>query len=157
MLVFETILGLLLGAAILSTVAQRLNIPYPTLLAAGRRARSPFVPDAPRLDLPSELTPRALRRAGAAGRGLRCLARATCGTTGARCSSLVLVCSRRCTTVAVGVRRAPARCPDLPWAAAIALGAHASRRRMPSPRPGGAATGQPAAPRAGRSWKARAC
>ena len=54
MLVFETILGLLLGATILSMVARRLNVPYPTLLALGG-ASVAFLPDAPRLDLPSEL------------------------------------------------------------------------------------------------------
>ena len=33
MLVFETILGLLFAATMLSIVARRVNIPYPTLLA----------------------------------------------------------------------------------------------------------------------------
>ena len=52
--VFETILGLLLGATILSMVAQRANVPYPTLLALGGAAVA-FMPGAPRLDLPPEL------------------------------------------------------------------------------------------------------
>jgi monovalent cation/hydrogen antiporter len=51
MLVFEIVLGLLLGATVLSGIARRLNIPYPTLLALGG-ALLAFVPGTPRLDLP---------------------------------------------------------------------------------------------------------
>src|SRR3954451_9485703 len=54
MLVFETLLALLLGATILSTIARRVNIPYPTLLALGG-ALLAFIPGAPRLDLPPDL------------------------------------------------------------------------------------------------------
>src|SRR5438045_1434419 len=52
--VFETILMLLTGAIVLATIARRLSIPYPTLLALGG-ALLAFVPRAPRLDLPPEL------------------------------------------------------------------------------------------------------
>jgi CPA1 family monovalent cation:H+ antiporter len=119
MLVFETILGLLLGATLLSAIAQRLNIPYPTLLALGG-ALVAFVPDAPRLDLPSELilalfvAPVLLDAAyDASLRDLRQSWRPVL--------SLVLV-AVGLTTVAVAFA-ARQLLPDLPWAAAVALGA----------------------------------
>jgi monovalent cation/hydrogen antiporter len=119
MLVFETILGLLLGATILSIVAQRLNVPYPTLLALGG-ALVAFVPEAPRLDLPSELilalfvAPVLLDAAfDASLRDLRENWRPVL--------SLVLV-AVGVTTAAVAFA-ARQLLPDLPWAAAIALGA----------------------------------
>lgn len=54
MLIFETVLGLLLGASVLSTLARRVGIPYPTLLAL-TGALVAFIPGAPRLDLPPDL------------------------------------------------------------------------------------------------------
>src|SRR4029079_546264 len=54
MLIFETVLGLLLGATALSTLARRAGVPYPTLLALGG-ALIAFIPGAPRLDLPPDL------------------------------------------------------------------------------------------------------
>ena len=54
MLLFETILGLLLGATLLSALARRANIPYPALLALGG-ALLAFIPGAPRFDLPPDL------------------------------------------------------------------------------------------------------
>jgi CPA1 family monovalent cation:H+ antiporter len=119
MLVFETVLGLLLGATVLSAIAQRLNVPYPTLLALGG-ALVAFLPDAPRLDLPSELilalfvAPVLLDAAyDASLRDLRQNWRPVL--------SLVLV-AVGLTTVAVAFA-ARQLLPDLPWAAAIALGA----------------------------------
>ena len=55
MLIFETVLGLLLLATALSTFAKRAQIPYPTILALGG-ALTAFVPGAPRLDLPPDLS-----------------------------------------------------------------------------------------------------
>ncbi|MGH6910617.1 MAG: cation:proton antiporter, partial [Phenylobacterium sp.] len=117
--VFETLLVLLLGATMLSIIARRLGIPYPTLLAVGGSLLA-FVPGAPRLDLPPELilalfvapvlldaaydaSPRDLRRNWLA------------------VSSLALV-AVVLTTAAVAVT-ARYLLPEMPWAAAIALGA----------------------------------
>ena len=54
MLIFEMILVLLFGAALLSMLARRINMPYPTFLALGGMLVA-FVPGAPRLDLPPDL------------------------------------------------------------------------------------------------------
>lgn len=119
MLVFETILALLLGATILSKIAQRANVPYPTLLALGGAVVA-FLPGSPRLDLPPDLilalfvAPVLLDAAHDASlRDLRANWRPV--------SSLVLVAVGLTTVaVAVAVRQF---LPDMPWAAAIALGA----------------------------------
>jgi monovalent cation/hydrogen antiporter len=119
MLVFETILGLLVGATILSLIARRVNIPYPALLALGG-ALLAFVPGAPRLDLPPELI-LALFVApvlvdAAYDTSLRDL-RDNWGPL----SSLILVAVGLTTiTVAFTARQF---FPDFPWAAAIAFGA----------------------------------
>jgi monovalent cation/hydrogen antiporter len=117
--VFETILVLLLGATVLSSVARRNNIPYPTLLAVGG-ALIALIPGAPRLDLPSELilalfvAPVLLDAAyDASLRDLR--------HSWVPVLSLVLV-AVALTTVAVAFI-ARQLLPDMPWAAAIALGA----------------------------------
>src|SRR3954452_14619261 len=116
---FEVILALLLGATILSSVARRVGVPYPTLLAVGGAALA-FVPGAPRLELPPELilalfvAPVLLDAAYDAS--LRDL-RANWLPVG----SLVLV-AVGLTTAAVAVA-ARLVFPDMPWAAAIALGA----------------------------------
>lgn len=52
--IFETILVLLLGAAILSMVARWLNVPYPTLLALGGIVVA-LIPGTPTLALPPDL------------------------------------------------------------------------------------------------------
>lgn len=54
MVIFQAVLGLLLGAALLSLLARRINVPYPTLLALGGVAVA-FLPGTPRLELPPEL------------------------------------------------------------------------------------------------------
>jgi monovalent cation/hydrogen antiporter len=119
MLVFETLLVLLLGATVLSTIARRVNVPYPTLLALGG-ASIAFLPGAPRLDLPPELilalfvAPVLLDAAyDASLRDLRDNWRPV--------TSLVLV-AVGLTTLAVAFS-ARQLFPDMPWAAAIALGA----------------------------------
>lgn len=119
MLIFETLLGLLLGATILSVVARRLNIPYPTLLAVGGAVVA-FLPGAPRFDLPPELilavfvAPVLLDAAyDTSLRDLRDNWQAVL--------SLVVV-AVGLTTVAVAFT-ARLFFPDVPWAAAIALGA----------------------------------
>lgn len=119
MQVFETILMLLLGAMVLSAVARRLSIPYPTLLAVGG-ALVALLPNAPRLDLPPDLilalfvAPILLDAAYDAS--LRDLRAAWVAV-----ASLVLV-AVGLTTAAVAVA-ARVLFPDMPWPAAIALGA----------------------------------
>lgn len=119
MLLFETILGLLLAATILSMLARRARIPYPTLLALGG-ASIAFLPGLPRLDLPPDLilalfvAPVLLDAAHDAS--LRDLRR-----NWRPILSLVLVAVGLTTlAVAFAVRQFV---PDMPWAAAIALGA----------------------------------
>ena len=119
MLVFETILALLLGATILSTIARRVGVPYPTLLALGG-ALVAFVPGAPRLDLPPELilalfvAPVLMDAAyDASLRDLRDNWRPV--------TSLVLVAVGLTTAAVALVARQ--LFPEIPWAAAIALGA----------------------------------
>jgi CPA1 family monovalent cation:H+ antiporter len=119
MLIFETILALLLGATILSVVARRANIPYPTLLAVGG-ASIALLPGAPRLDLPPDLilalfvAPVLLDAAyDTSLRDLRQNWRPVL--------SLVLVAVGLTTiAVAFAVRQLLA---DFPWPAAVALGA----------------------------------
>src|SRR4051794_19719860 len=115
---FEAILVLLFGATILSSVARRVGVPYPTLLAVGGAALA-FVPGAPRLELPPELilalfvAPVLLDAAyDASLRDLR--------ANWLALASLVLVAVVLTTTVVAGVARLIF--PDMPWAAAIALG-----------------------------------
>ena len=122
MIVFETVLGLLLGATILSVIARSANIPYPTLLAIGGAVVA-FIPGSPRLDLPPELilalfvAPILLDAAyDTSLRDLR--------QNWQPISSLVFI-AVGLTTAAVAVT-ARLFFPDLPWAAAIALGAIAS-------------------------------
>jgi Na+/H+ antiporter len=117
--VFESLLALLLAATLLSVFARRFGIPYPTLLALGG-ALLAFVPGAPRLDLPPELmlalfvAPVLLDAAYDAS--LRDLRR-----NWVPVSSLVLV-AVVLTTAAVAIA-AHTIFPDMPWAAAVALGA----------------------------------
>ena len=117
--VFETILVLLLGAAALSSFARRLGIPYPTLLAIAGAVLA-FIPGAPRLELPPDLilalfvAPVLLDAAFDAS--LRDLKRSWVPIT-----SLIMV-AVGVTTIAVAVV-ARMMIPDLPWPAAIAMGA----------------------------------
>ena len=119
MLIFETVLGLLLAATALSTIAKRAGIPYPTILALGG-ALAAFVPGAPRLDLPPDLilalfvAPVLMDAAyDTSLRDLRANWRPVLW--------LILVAVGLTTiTVAFTARQL---LPDLPWAAAIALGA----------------------------------
>lgn len=119
MLTFEVLLALMLGATILSTIAQRARIPYPTLLALGGAAIA-LIPGAPRLSLAPELilalfvAPVLLDAAHDTSlRDLR--------QTWRPVLSLVLV-AVGLTTFAVAVI-AHQLFPNLPWAAGIALGA----------------------------------
>jgi CPA1 family monovalent cation:H+ antiporter len=119
MLVFETILILLLGATVLSALARRMRVPYPTLLALGGAAVA-LVPGGPRLVLPPELilalfvAPVLLDAAfDASLRDLR--------KNWAPVLSLVLG-AVALTTAAVAFA-AKLLIPDMPWPAAVALGA----------------------------------
>ncbi|WP_367277035.1 cation:proton antiporter [Bradyrhizobium sp.] len=119
MYAFEAILALLLVATILSSIARRVGVPYPTLLAVGGAGLA-FVPEVPRFQLPPELilalfvAPVLLDAAyDASLRDLRANWRPV--------ASLVLV-AVALTTIAVAAA-ARSIFPDMPWAAAIALGA----------------------------------
>ena len=52
--IFEWILGILLGAVLLSALAQQIKVPYPALLALGGAVLA-FIPGAPRIALDPEL------------------------------------------------------------------------------------------------------
>lgn len=116
---FETVLAMLFSATVLSIVAKRLHIPYPTLLALGG-AIITFLPGAPSLNLLPELilalfvAPVLLDAAyDASLRDLQVNWRPVL--------SLVVV-AVGLTTLAVAVT-ARWLFPDLPWGAAMALGA----------------------------------
>jgi CPA1 family monovalent cation:H+ antiporter len=116
---FETVVLLLLVAITLAAVARRLGAPYPAFLALGG-ALLAFVPGAPVLSIPPDLAlalfvaPVLLDAAyDASPRDLRDL--------WVPVASLVVV-SVALTTVAVACV-ARLLVPDMPWAAAVALGA----------------------------------
>jgi Na+/H+ antiporter len=116
---FEWIIGLLLGAVALSGLARRINVPYPTLLAIGG-ALLPFVPFGPSWTLEPDLAlalfvaPVLLDAAyDTSLRDLR--------NNWLPVSALVFVVVG-ITTAAVAVLAHTLR-PDMPWSAAIALGA----------------------------------
>lgn len=119
MVTFEMILALMLGAALLSMIAGALAVPYPTLLALGGVALA-FVPGLPDLGLPPDLilalfvAPVLLDAAH--DMSLRDLKRSWKPVL-----SLVLV-AVGLTTLAVAIA-ARFFLPEMPWAAAIALGA----------------------------------
>jgi Na+/H+ antiporter len=119
MIFFESILAIMFGAVILAAAARRAGIPYPVVLAIGGTALA-FIPHAPRITLDPELvlalfvapilldaafdsSPRDLRR------------------NWLPVGSLVFVAVGVTTVVVAVVARWFV--PDLPWAAAIALGA----------------------------------
>src|SRR5215469_7331711 len=54
MQIFQTILVLLLSAALIASLARRLQLPYPTILAVGG-ALVALLPQAPRLDISPDL------------------------------------------------------------------------------------------------------
>lgn len=119
MLIFEWVLALLLGAVLLSGLARRVGAPYPALLALGG-AIVALVPGAPRLELEPELilalfiAPVLLDAAyDSSLRDLKDNWRPV--------ASLVLA-AVALTTLAVAVA-ARALFPNMPWPAAIALGA----------------------------------
>jgi CPA1 family monovalent cation:H+ antiporter len=119
MLIFEWILALLLGAVLLSALARRIGAPYPALLAMGGAAVA-LIPGAPRLELEPELilalfiAPVLLDAAyDSSLRDLRDNWRPV--------SALVLI-AVSLTTLGVACA-ARWLFPDMPWPAAIALGA----------------------------------
>jgi Na+/H+ antiporter len=117
--VFETVIALLLGGAILTAVARRIATPYPALVAIAGAALA-LMPGVPSLVLDPELAlalfvaPVLLDAAfDASQRDLRRNWRAVVGLA---LGAVVL-------TVLVVAVVAHALVPGLPWAAAIALGA----------------------------------
>ncbi|MDB5413418.1 MAG: sodium:proton antiporter [Rubritepida sp.] len=119
MAIFEMVLALLLGAALLSMVARSLAVPYPTLLALGGMALA-LVPGLPHIALPPDLilavfvAPVLLDAAH--DMSFRDLKRSW------RPVLSLIVVAVGLTTAAVAVT-ARFFLPDMPWAAAIALGA----------------------------------
>lgn len=119
MITFEWIIGLLLGAVLLSALARRIKVPYPTFLAIGGMLLA-FVPSGPSWTLEPDLAlalfvaPVLLDAAfDTSLRDLR--------DNWLPVSTLVFVAVGLTTAaVAVLVRWL---LPDIPWAAAIALGA----------------------------------
>src|SRR5207253_4331789 len=116
---FEWLIGLLLGAVLLSALARRLQVPYPTFLAIGGMLLA-FVPSGqswtlqPELALALFVAPVLLDAAfDTSLRDLR--------NNWLPVSTLVLV-AVGVTTAAVAVVAHWLR-PDMPWAVAIALGA----------------------------------
>jgi CPA1 family monovalent cation:H+ antiporter len=119
LLAFEWIIGLLLGAVLLSALARRLKVPYPAFLAIGGMLLA-FVPSGaswklqPELALALFVAPVLLDAAfDTSLRDLR--------NNWLPVSTLVLV-AVGVTTAAVAVVAHWLR-PDMPWAVAIALGA----------------------------------
>jgi monovalent cation/hydrogen antiporter len=119
MATFEWIILLLLGAALLSTLARRLGVPYPTLLAIGGVCLA-FVPHSPewtldpRLALALFVAPVLLDAAyDTSLRDLR--------DNWVPVASLVVLAVGTTTVAVAYVARLLV--PDMPWAAAIALGA----------------------------------
>src|SRR5919107_3015042 len=115
----EVLLGMVLVAVILASLARRIGAPYPVFLALGG-ALLAFVPGAPGLTVPPELAlalfvaPVLLDAAyDASPRDLR--------DNWLPVTGLVVVCVL-CTTAAVAAVARWAE-PGIPWAAAIALGA----------------------------------
>lgn len=119
MLAFEWIIGLLLGAMVLSALARRLSVPYPTFLALGGMALA-FIPGVPNWTLEPDLALALLVAPvlldAAFDTSLRDL-RANWLSV----STLVLVAVALTTAVVAAV--AHWLVPGMPWAAAIALGA----------------------------------
>src|SRR6185295_9225268 len=119
MLVFEIVVALLLGGAALAAVARRVGAPFPALVALAGAALA-LVPGVPTLVLAPELAlalfvaPVLVDAAfDASPRDLRANWRPVASLA---LGAVVL-------TVAVVALVARALVPDLPWAAAIALGA----------------------------------
>src|SRR6476661_4458005 len=117
--VFEIVIALLLGGAVLAAIARRLAVPYPALVAIAGAALA-LVPRVPTLVLDPELAlalfvaPVLLDAAfDASQRDLRQNWRAV----------LSLAVGAVALTVAVVAVVAHALVPGMPWAAAIALGA----------------------------------
>ena len=118
---FEWLIGLLLGAVLLSALARRTKVPYPIFLALGGVLLA-FVPSGPSWTLEPELAlalfvaPVLLDAAfDTSPRDLR-------SGTGCRRRRWPRIIAVGLTTVAVAVV-ARGWCPSMPWAAAIALGA----------------------------------
>jgi CPA1 family monovalent cation:H+ antiporter len=117
--IFEWVIGLLLGASLLSALARRLAVPYPTLLAIGGTCLA-FIPGSPAWTLDPKLAltlfvaPVLLD--AAYDTSLRDLRDAW-----APVASLVLVAVGT-TTIAVACI-ARLLVPEMPWAIAVALGA----------------------------------
>jgi monovalent cation/hydrogen antiporter len=119
MAIFEMVLAMLLGACLLSMLARSLAVPYPTLLALGGVALA-LIPGLPDFTLPPDvilaLFVAPVLLDAAYDMSLRDLKRSWKPVL-----SLVVV-AVGLTTVAVAVT-ARFFLPDMPWAAAIALGA----------------------------------
>jgi CPA1 family monovalent cation:H+ antiporter len=118
--VFEIIIALLLAGAGLAALSRRIGTPYPAMVALAGAALALVTRHADARARPGARTD-AVRRARTARRGFRCVTNGTCGRTGALVAGLALgAVALTIVVVAVAVRLLV---PDMPWAAAIALGA----------------------------------
>ena len=120
MQLFELVIALLLAGAVLTALANKIGAPYPALLALAGAILALLPPEIPAVQLDPELAltlfiaPAILDAAfDASPRDLR--------ENWIPVTSLVLVAV--CLTVAAVAIVAHALVPDLPWAAAVALGA----------------------------------
>src|SRR4051812_29069663 len=119
MVIFEMILALLLGAALLSMLARLVAIPYPTLLAVGGVAVA-LIPGLPDIGLPPDLI-LALFVAPVLLGAAHDMSWRDLKRSWKPVLSLIIV-AVGLTTVAVAMT-ARLFLPDMSWAAAIALGA----------------------------------
>ncbi len=79
----EWFIGLLLGAMLLSALARRLGVPYPTFLALGGIVIA-FLPNSPNWTLDPDLALALFVRSGCCSTPPSIPRRAICGTTGCR-------------------------------------------------------------------------
>src|SRR6185503_9479000 len=107
--VFEVVIALLVGGAVLAAVARQIGVPYPSLVALAGAGLA-LVPGLPTMALAPVLVDAAF---DSSQRDLRVNWRAV---TGLALGAVAL-------TIAVVAVIARMLVPDLPWAAAIALGA----------------------------------
>jgi monovalent cation/hydrogen antiporter len=119
MQIFETILVLLLGAAMVSSLAKRFELPYPTILAVGG-ALVALLPHAPRLDFPPDLILAIFVAPVLMDAAFRTSLRDLWDNRDHVMALVVIAVALTTASVAT-----IARCllPDMPWSVAITLGA----------------------------------
>ena len=120
MQVFEIVIALLLGGAVLAALARRIGTPYPALVALAGAALA-LVPGAPTLVLDPELALALFVAPVLLDAAFDCVAARPARELAAGRQPRPR--RRRADDRRRRGRRARCSCPDMPWAAAIALGA----------------------------------